>query len=135
MKGRSIKSSKIKKLIHEPIICDAGFFQGFYGKFCESSSVCRHSPCQNGGSCLPGRHGYSCNCLPGTFGRDCLLVASCLSNPCQNGGRCVDERFGYTCECPSMWNGVNCEQSKVCEENECGIKANDGFCHVSYCFV
>ena len=32
---------------------------------------CASSPCLNGGACIDGINGYTCNCIPGYAGNDC----------------------------------------------------------------
>ncbi|XP_076459446.1 LOW QUALITY PROTEIN: uncharacterized protein LOC143292771 [Babylonia areolata] len=38
---------------------------------CRDSGVCANSPCQNGGTCIPGVGTYSCQCLLGYLGAHC----------------------------------------------------------------
>ena len=36
-------------------------------------SVCKNNPCENGGTCVSKRLGYSCQCPPGYGGNDCTM--------------------------------------------------------------
>ena len=48
-------------------------------------------PCNNGGTCVDGINGYSCQCPPRFSGPFCnVTVTKCSGNPCQNGATCVD---------------------------------------------
>lgn len=58
-------------------------------------------PCDNGGTCVDGINGYSCQCPPRFSGPFCnVTVTQCSGNPCQNGATCVDNplRLGLRSE-------------------------------------
>ncbi|XP_067681041.1 adhesive plaque matrix protein 2-like [Haliotis asinina] len=82
--------------------------------------LCNPNPCQNGGTCVSNRLGYSCTCRDNYGGNDCSLrLDACQNNPCQNGGRCrVTPTNNVYCDCPNSFTGVYC-QDTTCPRYEC----------------
>ncbi|XP_078660137.1 uncharacterized protein LOC144904866 [Branchiostoma floridae x Branchiostoma belcheri] len=71
-------------------------------------------PCQNGGSCVDRKYGYTCTCPSGYLGDYCEIQrSSCQSSPCYNGGTCQDRTNGYSCTCPAGFGGLRCEDDLV----------------------
>ncbi|XP_019635147.1 PREDICTED: sushi, von Willebrand factor type A, EGF and pentraxin domain-containing protein 1-like [Branchiostoma belcheri] len=78
--------------------------------WCENPS----KPCQNGGSCVDRKYGYTCTCPSGYLGDYCKIQRSfCQSSPCYNGGTCQDRTNGYSCTCPAGFGGLRCEDDLV----------------------
>ncbi|KAL3084174.1 hypothetical protein niasHT_039300 [Heterodera trifolii] len=92
--------------------------EGKGGQFCEKDlEFCaRHTPCQNGATCLNSPEGsYTCECPPGFGGRNCeKRLISCGERPCRNGGLCVSQLMsnsvvGFRCDCPRGFFGKFCQ--------------------------
>lgn len=51
--------------------------------------------CHNGGTCVDGVNGYTCQCPAHFSGPFCnVTVTKCDGSPCQNDGTCTENVFG-----------------------------------------
>ncbi|ESO92606.1 hypothetical protein LOTGIDRAFT_233055 [Lottia gigantea] len=72
---------------------------------------CFENPCFNGGTCIPKRVAFTCNCPPGFGGLFCkTVVDECQSKPCLNNGSCVTLTGDYRCDCITGFTGKKCEK-------------------------
>lgn len=56
---------------------------------------CAINPCHNGGTCIDGVNGFTCQCPDGYHDSTCQSqLNECLSNPCIHG-HCEDKVNGY----------------------------------------
>uniref|UniRef100_A0A8K9WM15 Notch receptor 2 n=1 Tax=Oncorhynchus mykiss TaxID=8022 RepID=A0A8K9WM15_ONCMY len=84
-------------------------------------------PCLNGGSCVDGVGGFSCDCRPGFDGERCEAeMDECASHSCLNNGTCVDDINTFSCRCRPGFYGTFCQY----EQNECDSQPckNGGTC-------
>ncbi|KAL0131096.1 hypothetical protein PUN28_002587 [Cardiocondyla obscurior] len=116
-------------------------------------SSCKHTPCENGGSCSDGLviyndaritdsqaliltsprmlHEMSCKCRDGFTGDRCEKRQDpCSPNPCLQGGQCRRLGYDFQCTCPIDRDGKLCEleRSDACANNPC---QNGGSCRKS----
>jgi len=90
---------------------------------------CFFHVCHHGGMCVPRRHGFYCECLPGFMGTRCEVKTECRSTTCKNGGTCTEIAIGrHLCTCPVGFLGDNCEERSFCHPNPC---LNGGTCSQS----
>lgn len=92
--------------------CDAGYS----GDTCAvDEDDCAAAPCANGGTCVDGVAGFTCDCstAPGWGGELCTTnIDDCSGNPCLNGGACVDKTDGFTCDCTGTgFDGTYCDHN------------------------
>ncbi|KAI0235466.1 hypothetical protein LSAT2_014014 [Lamellibrachia satsuma] len=101
---------------------------GWTGKDCSTSDVCASQPCNNDGTCFPGRDhttmgvNYTCRCPPGFRGPQCseLDWNLCRTQPCEHNGTCTANKTVYRCHCPSGYGGHHCEVNiNECLSNPC----------------
>ncbi|XP_022085321.1 protein crumbs-like isoform X2 [Acanthaster planci] len=91
---------------------------GFSGDDCGINiDECAVHQCLNGGRCIDGIDGYTCNCTgTGYTGDRCSQhVNECDVQPCQNNSTCVDTSGGFVCVCSVGWTGKTCDT----DVNEC----------------
>lgn len=70
-------------------------------------SVCRNSPCRNGGLCSAKASSYVCACPSRYSGRHCEVDTDpCRSTPCLNGGACENVYNDFICKCPLGFSGA-----------------------------
>lgn len=75
---------------------DSFFFFFQTGKMCNINiDECAINPCHNGGTCIDGVNGFTCQCPDGYHDATCQSqLNECLSNPCIHG-HCEDKVNGY----------------------------------------
>ncbi|XP_078383153.1 uncharacterized protein LOC144665730 isoform X2 [Oculina patagonica] len=87
---------------------------------------CFFRACHHGGMCIPRRHGFYCECLPGFIGTRCEVKKECRPSTCKNGGTCTEIAVGrHLCTCLVGFLGENCESRSPCHPNPC---RNEGTC-------
>ena len=68
------------------------------GLHCETNmNECNQTnlACHNGGTCVDGVNGYTCQCPARFSGPFCnVTVTKCDGSPCQNDGTCTENVFG-----------------------------------------
>ncbi|XP_068705795.1 fibropellin-3-like isoform X1 [Montipora foliosa] len=90
---------------------------------------CHFHACHHGGICVPRRHGFYCECLPGFMGTRCEVKEECGTTTCKHGGTCTEIATGrHICTCPVGYRGENCEERSNCHPNPC---VNGGSCSQS----
>ncbi|KAG8186896.1 hypothetical protein JTE90_023783 [Oedothorax gibbosus] len=88
--------------------------------------ICSSQPCLNGGTCIPTKSGFACQCLSRYEGGQCEIdLDPCASNPCLNGGMCHNVDHRYICTCSSGISGNRCEFGRYCKPSPCH---NGGVC-------
>ncbi|XP_066931947.1 fibropellin-1-like isoform X2 [Clytia hemisphaerica] len=81
---------------------------------------CPPTFCHNGGVCLKGSQGYTCNCKPGFHGLFCDVPDLCTPNPCDNNAICLqDGDENYKCICKYGFKGSNCQLKLSCTGHPC----------------
>ena len=76
-------------------------------------SLCRGSPCLNGGTCTETGSSFVCQCSEGYTGPLCgSLGDPCDASTCSEGSTCQPSTDGltFTCLCPLGRGGDNCDQ-------------------------
>ncbi|XP_046564253.1 protein jagged-1b-like isoform X2 [Haliotis rubra] len=68
--------------------------------------LCDPNPCQNGGTCVSNRLGYSCTCRDNYGGNDCALNTTCPRYECPNNVT----TFNYP-----DWQDATCKSFFSCE--------------------
>lgn len=93
-------------------------------------SLSLSDPCLNGGSCVDGVGGFSCDCRPGFDGERCEAeMDECASQPCRNGAMCRDYVNSFVCECRPGFDGILCEHNIP----ECTERWVTKDCNCSHC--
>ncbi|XP_077997938.1 protocadherin Fat 4-like [Glandiceps talaboti] len=67
---------------------------------CIPLGLCLSAPCENNGTCIPGKDedSYTCQCIGDYSGINCEIVPECLTNPCEDYTKCsANGSGGYVC--------------------------------------
>lgn len=94
---------------------------------------CLADPCQNGGTCVDGPYGFTCECAAGFVGTICDDVDGCAGAPCYPGVVCTDvpnPDTGFSCgACPrgTTGDGIDCADVDGCAGAPCfpGVTCTD----------
>ncbi|KAL4223312.1 collagen [Mactra antiquata] len=75
--------------------------------------------CYNGGTCVPGNIGYTCDCTPAYGGFYCDKTICEVSSPCHQG-RCSIDGDMWLCTCYPGYTDNNCSTNiDECSSNPC----------------